>query len=191
LYYLSSEDARLVRMSMTNMDSTQKLTLSNELLMQLKLEFLSARVTDEEMCIIIREVYEKMSYLIDPHTAIAVAAATKLSFCKLGISTISSRPSRNPVALLATASPCKFEESVTTAIGTQKWNSYVQESEDFPKTALKLINLSDNEEIPPIIYDYISDATLEENQLRWQEMAELIIENFSNPSFTLSENNAR
>lgn len=50
------------------MDATNKLDLDHEWLLKLQCDFQSARITDEEMCSTMKNVYEKFGYLADPHT---------------------------------------------------------------------------------------------------------------------------
>lgn len=59
------------------------------------------------MCQTLLEVRDEYGYVADPHTAVALAAAKKLGYFGNG----------GLCAILATASPCKFEESVTAALG--------------------------------------------------------------------------
>jgi len=61
-------------------------------------------VSDAETKKTIRDIYKKFGYIIDPHTAVGVAAAlrTKIS---------------GPKIVLATAYPAKFKEVVESAIG--------------------------------------------------------------------------
>jgi len=63
--------------------------------------FDSLSVNDEQTCEMIKEVYEQTEYLLDPHTAIGVAAARQ---CR--------RNKSIPMVTLATAHPVKFPEAV-------------------------------------------------------------------------------
>ena len=60
---------------MNAMEETQKLDLGGPLLEKLQQNFSSARITDDEMCKTMNDVYTKFQYFIDPHTAVAVCAA--------------------------------------------------------------------------------------------------------------------
>ncbi len=68
---------------------------------------MGVRVDREEMRACIRQVYESTGYLVDPHTAIGVAAARKVR---------SALPSGTPVCL-ATAHPAKFPETIEQITG--------------------------------------------------------------------------
>ncbi len=61
-------------------------------------------VTKAETLATIRDVYRRSGYVIDPHTAVGIAAAARVSV-------------DSPVVCLATAHPAKFPESVDAAIG--------------------------------------------------------------------------
>lgn len=66
--------------------------------------FASLAVDDEATCATIADVLEESGYLLDPHSAIGVAAARA---CRL--------PGNAPVITLATAHPAKFPEAVRKA----------------------------------------------------------------------------
>ena len=153
--------------------SLPKLTLpsteSNNLdtwLAELQAEFRSARVTDEELCKIMRDVLDGYGYWVDPHTGVAFAAAQQLGY-------LENKPhnsSSNAVAIMATASPCKFQKAVTTALGEEKWEEY--ERNHFPTRGK---DLRDKEERPPTIYIADPEKTLEDNQLVWEAKTRALI----------------
>ena len=62
------------------------------------------RVDTDETIKTIRETWERFGYLVDPHTAVGVAAAARTQ-------------SEGPVVCLATAHPAKFPNAVNQAIG--------------------------------------------------------------------------
>ena len=73
------------------------------------------------------------------------------------------------------ASPCKFEESVTAAMGMEKWEEYRRVG--FPSRAVDILS---KEECEPTFYEW-SDAnmSLEDVQKLWEAKArELIVEHF-------------
>lgn len=65
---------------MTTMELTQQLTLDRQWLERLQEDFCSANVTDDEMCNSLRKVHDKLNYVADPHTAVAMACAEKLGY---------------------------------------------------------------------------------------------------------------
>ena len=151
------------------MEDTTKLDLDELWHNKLKQDFMSARITDDEMCATMRKVYDELKYCIDPHTAVAVAAAGKL-----GYDLYDDHYGGSAYAILSTASPCKFEESVTTAIGATKWNEYVES--EFPERASEILK---KDEIEPVLYAWPEGETLEQVQVKWEKLAQNLIMNFS------------
>ncbi|KAL7448249.1 hypothetical protein ACHAWC_000471, partial [Mediolabrus comicus] len=124
LFYLTKGDELLVKEWMETMDKTKKLTLDESWLSQLQQDFQSASITDEEMCNVLREVYESCGYVADPHTAVAIAAAKELGYLQFDDDSNDMPTERRRVAIFATASPCKFEEAVTIALGKEAWDGW-------------------------------------------------------------------
>eukprot|EP00977_Amphora_coffeiformis_P023384 scaffold13191_cov178-Amphora_coffeaeformis.AAC.5 len=160
-YYLTDGNAVLIKEWYHQMDTTQKLDLPRQFLTKLQGRFQSARVTDVRMCNTLLRVYQSYKYLADPHTAVALDAAHQLGYDDV------DRDS--PVAVLSTASPCKFEESVTAAVGPEAWQTYV-DSKVFPPLAKALL---DKAEIKPIRYKAL--ASLEESQVAWEAQARQLL----------------
>lgn len=158
LFYLTDEDDRLVCEWMTRVDKTQKLDLSTEWLEKLQIEFDSARIPDDEMCAITRKVWKDHGYLMDPHTAVAMGAAEKLGYYDGNKST---------AVVFATASPCKFEESVTIAVGSDIWELF-EKSDRFPASARVMLMRTER---PPTLYTAMPGLSLSENQSKWEEKA--------------------
>jgi threonine synthase len=65
--------------------------------------FSASRCTDAQIPAIIKEVYQKYGYVVDPHTACGFTDLSK------------DRPS----LVLATASPAKFPDTIIAAIGVE------------------------------------------------------------------------
>merc|ERR1719482_194176 len=107
---------------MTEMGQSGRFTLPQVWLSKLQETFDSRRVDDMAMCEALRKGFQEYSYLSDPHTAVALSAAWDV---------YAGHIQKRPVAVLATASPCKFEVAITTALGTSQWNAYVG-SDAFP-----------------------------------------------------------
>jgi len=168
LYYLTDEDNALVKTWMDAMDSTEKLDLDDSWHKKLQTEFKSARITDDELCATMRSVQKEFNYLMDPHTTVAVAAAEKLGY-RLSDESDGSVNGR-PFAILSTASPCKFEESVTFAIGEEGWQQFF--SSHFPERAKAVLEKC---EAPPILYSWIEGANICYVQEQWERQARDII----------------
>jgi len=186
LYYLTDENHELVSNWMKQVDERHQNDLSEEWLQRLQEDFDSAVVTDAEMCTMIRALRDKYNYWIDPHTAIAFGAAQKLGFSVFADEngpdslTIPTRKDRLPTkscatALLATASPCKFEESLTAAVGQKGWDEFRDSSGGFPKAAERILELREKD---PVKYVRLlgGQSTLLESQRKWEESARLLIQ---------------
>ena len=166
LFYLTDGSHSLVRDWMTTMDATTKLDLNRDWLLRLQQDFDSARVTDDEMCVTIRTIQDKFQYLADPHTAVALCAAEKLGYSL-------DQEQKTPTVLLATASPCKFQESVTAAIQEQGWAHYV--ANGFPDPAKDVL---EKPEIPVIVYQAKEGSRLDDTQMEWEAIARKIVASF-------------
>jgi threonine synthase len=66
-----------------------------------------------------------------------------------------------PVAILSTASPCKFEESVTVALGEEAWKAYFESG--FPASGKAIMT---REECEPTFYAQGAD---------WESLARGIV----------------
>lgn len=142
----------------------------------LKENFYSARVTDEELCETLRQVLSDLGYWADPHTGVAFCAAQKLGYSCFQSSPSESLPSSSKnnnkiFALLATASPCKFQSAITTAVGEDKWKEYVDKY--FPEQGKKILTMTER---IPVLYRAGAGKTLEENQLEWEQQARALIQ---------------
>jgi threonine synthase len=75
---------------------------------RLRRHWVGARVDDDETIATIRRVHAEQGMIIDPHTAVAVAAAARCG-----------APGDDPMVVLATAHPAKFPDAVEQAIGVR------------------------------------------------------------------------
>jgi threonine synthase len=160
LYFLTNRNTTLITEWYQQLTDHGGFDLPSEWWNVLRRRFASARVTDEEMCATIRQVYEITddAYLIDPHTAVALTALAKQADdCKFG-------HSKRPVALLSTASACKFEEAVTQAVGQDAWRTYVK-SPAFSDAARAIMM---RPERPPLRYHRSPGQSLAEAQVAWE-----------------------
>jgi threonine synthase len=69
--------------------------------------FAAARIDDRETLDVIRDVYERYDYLIDPHTAVGIGAARKVG------------RDGERIVCLSTAHPAKFPDAVHKATGVE------------------------------------------------------------------------
>ena len=173
LYYVTDGNHEQVKEWMAEVDATNKMDLPAAWLERMQQEFACERVTDDEMCAKTQQLKKEYNYLVDPHTAVALAAAEKLGYqLAAGEDGGAGAATSTPAAILSTASPCKFEESVTVAVGKDAWQDYAT-SDLFPAAGKALMERA---EIPPTIYEAIEGASLETTQSEWEKLALGIIQ---------------
>ena len=87
-------------------------------------DFLSESCNEQETLNIIKKNYEKNNMILDPHTAVGVGVAKKLSF--------------NDCVVLSTAHPCKFPDATKNAINKH---------EELPKELAHVLHKEENFQI--------------------------------------------
>jgi len=167
LFYLTHQDSAQVKIWMDQMSQTMEIDLDSMWHVKLCTDFRSSRVTDKEMCETIKDFYLQHNYFADPHTAVALKGAEILGY----FGNDSSQDNVHSI-ILATASPCKFQEAVTAALGHEVWESYFEYK--LPARA-KAIYLT--EEVEPHHYRNNSKE-LYERQSDWMKQALEIIKKF-------------
>ncbi|HWA92015.1 MAG TPA: threonine synthase [Rhizomicrobium sp.] len=101
LFEASGRDAGYVREAMQNFAHARRIVLPPAIRAALAERYAAAAVSDEET---LAAMASRPGRLIDPHTAVAVAAAGRF-------------PSRGPKVVLSTAHPAKFPDAVREATG--------------------------------------------------------------------------
>lgn len=170
LFYLTNQDHNQVKAWYAELEEEEprKMVLKDtKWFALLQEEFRSARVTDEELCATLMSVLNELNYWADPNTGVAFCAAKKLHYC---LQKEQEQQSNKVVALLATASPCKFESVLTQALGDDRWESYVQTK--FPARGWDILS---KPERPPIVYEAIPGKDLQENQVDWERATRKLI----------------
>ncbi|NDY43444.1 threonine synthase [Dissulfurirhabdus thermomarina] len=107
LYYLLDEDPERVTEAMARFAQSGELRVGFRAQARVREDFVSASVGEAETLETIRRVYEAHGYLLDPHSAVGVAAAAK---CR-------GELPPGPLVCLATAHPAKFPDAVRRATG--------------------------------------------------------------------------
>ena len=182
LYYATNSNAALVHRWMTDIDAGHSVDLNSTTgeeeeeqgLEHLRHDIQSISISDDHLCDAIRDVWTHHQYCLDPHTAVGWAAAAQLGWVQQpsNQSLLSSTDEAHhpPVALLATASPCKFERACTLALGSDAWDTYAA-SESYPTAAQRVW---DGDEVEPTFYP--AQGSLEESQRLWETMALQLIQ---------------
>lgn len=107
LFNLHGGDGDQLRALMGQFKESGSITLAPEVHAKLKAEFAAASANDEETQATIARIYRETGELLDPHTAVGIAAKEKLELS-----------SDTPIVTLATAHPAKFPAAVEEASGT-------------------------------------------------------------------------
>ena len=107
LYYLCQGDSKQLSALMEKFIQSGKLTFSTEQLASIQEIFASATVDDTATLATIKGFFDKTGYILDPHTAVGVAAGHKAASQDC------------PTVCLATAHPAKFGAAVKSAIGSE------------------------------------------------------------------------
>ena len=105
LFEAAHRDADWTAAAMSDFARTRKLELPPSVLSELRGRYSAFASSDDETRAAIKAVYKLTGRIVDPHTAVGVAAAMKMG------------KSPSPVVILSTAHPAKFPEAVTQAIG--------------------------------------------------------------------------
>ena len=170
-FYITGENHALIKEWMSAMEQTRQLTLVPTWLARLKKDFRSACVTDDEMCDALRKANTTLSYVADPHTAVAMAAAEKLGYAFMEET---SAEETNPMVILSTASPCKFEAAVTVALGQDGWKAWKEHH--FPVRAQITLQKKEKDFFH---YSQIEGSSLKEVQSKWRKtMLNVVKDNF-------------
>lgn len=123
LFDLASRDGDAIFKMMGEFESTRKMQIPEDMVAGARELFSSASVDGDEMALALRWAQERGGQIIDPHSAVGLAAARA-----------SDLPADVPVVTLATAHPAKFREAVERATGHR------------PSLPARLGNLFDREE---------------------------------------------
>jgi threonine synthase len=105
LFEACDRDAAWTAAAMDDFSRQRRLAIPQEVLARLRARYSAFAEDDAATIAAIRAVHDKTGRIIDPHTAVAVAAAGEM------------RGGAAPVVILSTAHPAKFPEAVARAIG--------------------------------------------------------------------------
>ncbi|MAH83199.1 MAG: threonine synthase [Rhodospirillaceae bacterium TMED8] len=106
LFELFNRDGNKIQEILSEFRDTGRLEITANVVKEASQLFDGARFDDSETKKLIGAEYKRSGYLLDPHTAIGVAAARQ-----------KRRHSSSPMAILATAHPAKFPDAVENASG--------------------------------------------------------------------------
>jgi threonine synthase len=106
LFDLCAGDGTQVNLYMSQMQAQREFTVTPLQLATARQVFTAARADDELTLKTIADVYKESGVILDPHSAVGIAASRLLA-----------RELPEPVICLATAHPAKFPETIRRAIG--------------------------------------------------------------------------
>jgi threonine synthase len=106
LFDASGRDPASVRAMMGSLGQSRSFTIAPDALTEIRSRFTAARADEDETAATMRSVHKETGYLVDPHTAVAVAVAEK-----------ENRDCTVPMVVLSTAHPAKFPAAVEAASG--------------------------------------------------------------------------
>ncbi|MFK4784418.1 threonine synthase [Fusobacterium sp. MFO224] len=151
LYHMSGNENKYIDNLMKDLKNKGKYEISGDVRNNIREIFRGGYSTDEETKAEIKKIYEKYSYVLDPHTAVAFNVMEK------------NREEGYKNVVLATASPYKFSKSVYEAIFQDEIDGDVEVDEFeimerlHERTEVKipenLKNLKDKEDIHTSVID--------------------------------------
>ena len=106
LFDLHGRDGGALAATMADFEATKRMAIPADRLASAAGLFASARIDADEMALAMRWAFDKAGEIVDPHSAIGLAAARAADL-----------PVDVPVVTLATAHPTKFRDAVERAIG--------------------------------------------------------------------------
>ena len=123
IYYINNSNseitAEIMKKIKENVYQIDKINLES-----IQKDFVSESCNENETLDIIKKYYEKDNVILDPHTAVGVGVANKLSL--------------NDCVVLSTAHPCKFPDATENAI---------KKHENLPKELEHVLNKDENFEV--------------------------------------------
>tara|TARA_B100000686_G_scaffold355147_1_gene470405 strand:+ start:2975 stop:4375 length:1401 start_codon:yes stop_codon:yes gene_type:complete len=126
LYYILGCNGSQVTNKITGLLENNEFSIDNSMYPDIRKMFIGVSIDDETTLKTISRVYSETGFVVDPHTATAIAAANKLKD--------ENGKFPSPTVCLATAHPAKFPLAVQKAIGIK------------PEIPDKIADLMDREE---------------------------------------------
>ena len=108
LYFSIGSDGEMLKRMMDEFNANGVIELDAPIIASIQQGFKSASIGDEETAQTIRQTFNRDGYLLDPHTAVAVAAASRFE---------DILPSDCRIVCLATAHPAKFPDITRDVLG--------------------------------------------------------------------------
>jgi threonine synthase len=108
MFEAHGRDPQPVRGAMAALAQSRRFTLQDRALTEMRALFTADRALEDETAAAVRTTLRETGYLVDPHTAVAIAVAEK-----------ENRDPAVPMVVLSTAHPAKFPDAVEAACGVR------------------------------------------------------------------------
>ncbi len=125
LYDINNYDDIKTVSAMKDIKEKGRYKIDKDKLGKINLDFLSSRISEDEILKVIKNIYEKFEIILDPHTAIGYGAFDKVNIKGNNI-------------VLATAHPCKFPDAIKKSIKIKA---------DLPKDLMFILDEKENYDI--------------------------------------------
>ena len=126
LHMVSGGKAELVKEYMDALKETGTYTVSDEIKSKIDENFFGGFADEETCAATLKDTYEKFNYVVDPHTAVAVAVHNAY---------VEKTGDNTKTIIASTASPFKFNGAVLNALGNEEENKNLDEFELLEKLA--------------------------------------------------------
>ena len=107
LFDACGRDAATVRSLMARLDQSRAFDIAPDALAKIRADFDAASVSETEIVAEIARVYQKSGYVLDPHSAVGVAAGFRAL----------KKHAHTPMIVAGTAHPAKFPDAIMAATG--------------------------------------------------------------------------
>ncbi|MFW2366396.1 MAG: threonine synthase [Desulforhopalus sp.] len=135
LYFASGQDSEAVKEWMNGYQQNGFIEFDEQMMEKIKRGFMTAAIADEETLSTIEDTYKATNgYLLDPHGAVAVAAARKLG---------PELAPKTKIVSLLTAHPAKFPDITRKALGGDIPAAGLHDSIESVKNRFQLMKLCD------------------------------------------------
>ena len=142
IYDLFKKNNKLVIEQLGKLYKNKKIYINKNKIKQIQNYFRSSRINEKNTFLIIQEFFYKNKIILDPHTAVGVAAERKKEI------------KNKPVIYISTAHPAKFPETIVKAI---------KKKINLPKKYKSLLKLKENYKIINLNYNKIKNYLIKES----------------------------
>lgn len=159
LYYVSGCDNQYVASLMRDLQENGQYKVNDALLAKIKETFSCGYATNQQTQEVIKEVYEKDGYVLDPHTAVAYRVL------------LDQKDEAHVNVVLSTASPYKFTRSV--------YESLYGESNDDEFSLMQQLHDKTNVAICENLKDLDKKPVLHKDVIETKEMKDYVLSNLN------------